>query len=185
MRKIFSFVVVSVDGYHAGPSQELDWQVLDEEFSDLSLEQLDEVDTLLFGRVTYQGMAAYWPTEASAEYAAIAARMNAHSKIVVSRTLDTVEWANTRLITDNIERELAKVKQRPGKDIAILGSSNLTVGLLQMGLVDELRIMVNPVVLGEGKSLFETADEKIGLTLLKTRLFDSGNVLLYYQPMAR
>lgn len=185
MRKIFGFMMTTLDGYYEGPNQEFDFWVVDEEFDEFSLEQLDEVDTLLFGRVTYEGMAAYWPTPAAEEDdRRVAARMNSTSKIVVSRTLETAEWANTRLIKDDASDELATLKQQPGKDIAILGSSDLTASLLQMGLVDELRIMVNPVILGAGKSVFGTAGERIRLKLLKSRRFRSGNVLLYYQPAA-
>jgi dihydrofolate reductase len=186
MRKIFAFIMTTLDGYYEGPNQEFDFWVVDEEFNGFAVEQLDEVDTLLFGRVTYEGMAAYWPSPAAEEDdPRIAARMNGLSKIVVSRTLDSADWANTRLIKDDVTDELTKLKQQPGKDIAILGSSDLTVSLLQMGLVDEVRIMVNPVVLGAGKSVFRSADERISLKLLKSRRCDSGNVLLYYQPAAR
>ena len=181
MRKIFSFLMATVDGYYEGPNQEFDFWNLDEEFDEFSVEQLDEVDMLLFGRVTYEGMAAYWPTPAAEEDdPRVAARMNSLSKVVVSRTLDKAEWANTRLIKS--ADELATLKQQHGKDIAIFGSSDLTVRLLQTGLVDELRIMVNPVVLGAGKSLFRTADQRFSLKLVKSRPFKSGNVLLYYQP---
>jgi dihydrofolate reductase len=186
MRKIFAFIMTTLDGYYEGPNQEFDFWVVDEESNGFAVEQLDEVDTLLFGRVTYEGMAAYWPSPAAEEDdPRIAARMNGLSKIVVSRTLDSADWANTRLIKDDVTDELTKLKQQPGKDIAILGSSDLTVSLLQMGLVDEVRIMVNPVVLGAGKSVFRSADERISLKLLKSRRCDSGNVLLYYQPAAR
>ncbi|MCW2916134.1 MAG: dihydrofolate reductase [Actinomycetia bacterium] len=185
MRKIFSFMAMSVDGYHAGPNQELDWQNLDEEFNAFSLEQLSEVDTLLFGRVTYEVMVAYWPTQQGTDYdTGIAARMNNVHKIVISRTLDKADWSNTRLITDNIDEELAAVKQRPGKDIAIFGSSTLTANLLRMGLVDELRLLVNPIALGVGRTLFKSTGERTRLELLKTRPFKSGNVLLYYRPQA-
>ena len=107
--------------------------------------------------------------------------MNSISKLVVSRTLDTAEWANTRLIKDDVTDELTKLKHQPGKDIAILGSSDLTVSLMQTGLVDELRIMVNPVIVGDGKSVFTTAVETNSLKLLKSRPFNSGNVLLSYR----
>jgi dihydrofolate reductase len=177
--------LTTLDGYYEGPNQEFDFWVVDEEFDRFAVEQLDEVDTLLFGRVTYEGMAAYWPTpQGEQDDPRVAARMNGLSKIVVSRTLRKAEWANTRLIKDDVAGELKKLKQQPGKDIAILGSSDLTVGLLQMGLIDEVRIMVNPVVLGSGKSVFRTADERIGRALLKSRPFNSGNVLLDYQPAA-
>ncbi len=186
MRKIFSFLVTTVDGYHEGPNQEFDWPVVDDEFDEFAVQQLDEADVLLFGRVTYQGMAAYWPTRAAQEDdPRVAARMNSLSKIVVSRALDQVEWANTRLIKDNVADEISVLKRQPGKDIAVLGSSSLTVSLLELGLVDELRIMVMPVVLGEGRSLFSSAGERISLRLMNTRTFSSGNVLLTYQPAAR
>lgn len=181
MRKIFSFLVATADGYYEGPNQEFDWPNIDDEFNAFAREQLDEVDTLVFGRVTYEGMASYWPTPAAREDdPAVAARMNELSKIVVSRTLQSADWANTRLVagTDGF----AALKQQPGKDIAILGSSDLTVSMVEAGLVDELRIMIQPVVLGAGRSLFRTAPERIGLTLLKSRPFDSGNVLLHYAP---
>jgi dihydrofolate reductase len=186
VRKVFAFILTTLDGYYEGPNQEFDFWVVDEEFDGFAVEQLDEVDTLVFGRVTYEGMAAYWPTPAAdQDDPRVAARMNGLSKIVVSRTLDKADWANTRLIKDDVSEELTKLKQQPGKDIAILGSSDLTVSLLQMGLVDEVRIMVNPVVLGAGKSVFRTAGERISLKLLKSRPFNSGNVLLYYQPADR
>lgn len=186
MRKIFSFIAATLDGYYEGPGGEFDWPIADEEFSEFSVGQLDEVDTLLFGRVTYQGMAEYWPTPAAEQDdPEIASRMNGISKIVISRTLGRAGWANTRLIRDNVGDELTKLKQLPGKDIAIFGSSSLTVSLLQLGLIDELRIMVNPVVLGDGKSVFRTADERISLKLLKARPFKSGNVLLCYRPAVR
>jgi dihydrofolate reductase len=186
MRKIISFLVATVDGYYEGPNQEFDWPVVDEEFNEFGLQQLEEVDMLLFGRVTYQGMAAYWPTPAAQQDdPRVAAKMNGLPKLVVSRTLEQAEWANTQVINGDVAEELTRLKQQPGKDIAIFGSSDLTVSLLQLGLVDELRIMVNPVVLGDGKSLFRTAPERIGLKLLSARPFRSGNVLLSYQPVAR
>jgi dihydrofolate reductase len=183
MRRIFSFITATLDGYYEGPGGEFDWPIADAEFSEFSVGQLDEVDTLLFGRVTYQGMAEYWPTPAAeGDDPEIAPRMNRISKIVISRTLDKAGWANTRLIKDNVRAELSKLKQLPGKDIAIFGSSSLTVSLLQLELVDELRIMVSPVVLGDGKSVLRTADERISLQLLTARPFKSGNVLLCYRP---
>ena len=105
-------------------------------------------------------------------------------KVVVSRTLDDLGWANARLVKDGLPEALAELKQQPGKDIALFGSSNLTASLMRMGLVDEFRIMVNPVVLGEGRPLFQTAD-RTNLKLVRTRTFDSGNVLLYYELSGR
>jgi dihydrofolate reductase len=142
-----------------------------------------EVDTLLFGRVTYEGMASYWPTPAAEQDDPdLAARMNGLEKVVVSRTLDKVEWARTRLFNDRISEQLTELRQQPGKDIAILGSAALTASLLEKGLVDELRIMVAPVILGAGTSLFRTAERRVRLRLIQTRQFNSGNVLLVYEP---
>jgi dihydrofolate reductase len=185
MRKVFAFIVTTLDGYYEGPNAEFDWPVVDAEFFEFAIAQLDEIDTLLFGRVTYEQMAAYWPTPAAqADNPAVATAMNSLPKIVVSRTLDKAEWNNSRLLNENVAEELAELKQGTGKDIAIFGSSELTVNLLRLGLVDELRIMVNPVVLGAGRSLLHTAEERISLRLCKSRVFDSGNVLLYYEPVA-
>ena len=178
---MFSFLMVTLDGYYEGPNREFDFWVVDDEFNEFSAAQLEEVDALVFGRVTYVGMAAYWPTPAAVEDdPRVAARMNGLPKIVVSRTLDRAEWSNTRLV--DTPDALTALKQEPGGDIAILGSSDLTVSLLQLGLVDELRIMVNPVVLGSGRSVFKTATERIGLKLVERRDFESGNVLLRYHP---
>ncbi len=186
MRKMFAFLVATVDGYYEGPNQEFDWPLVDEEFNEFSVRQLDEVDTLVFGRVTYELMASYWPTPAAKDDdPRVAAMMNEMPKLVISRTLDKVDWANSRLIRDNVAEQLTEAKQQPGKDIAILGSSALTVDLLPSGLVDELRIMVNPIILGAGKSMFKTADHRIGLALLEARPFASGNVLLRYTPAIR
>jgi dihydrofolate reductase len=183
MKKIFAFLMTTLDGYYEGPNQEFDFWVLDEEFAEFSAAQLDEVDTLLFGRVTYEGMAAYWPTPAAQrDDPRVAALMNGLPKIVVSRTLSKVDWANTRVIADDVPSELTKLKRQPGTAIAILGSSALTASLLKLGLVDELRVMVHPVVLGAGKSVFRTADERIDLELRESRVFGSGNVLLSYRP---
>jgi len=185
VRKIVAFLVASVDGYYEGPNQEFDWPVVDEEFNEFAVEQLDELDTLLFGRVTYQGMASYWPTpQAEQDDPAVAARMNGIAKVVVSSTLDRADWANSRLIRDDVAGQLAELQRQPGKDIAVFGSSALTVSLIRLGLLDEVRIMVMPIVLGAGKSLFRTADQRIRLELLRTRPFRSGNVLLTYRPIA-
>ena len=137
----------------------------------------------MFGRATYEGMAAYWPTATAEEDdPRVAERMNRLPKIVVSRTLQSADWNNTRVINGDVATELPALKEEPGGDIMILGSSNLTVSLMELGLLDELRIMVMPVVLGAGKSLFRTAEERFTLKLLDTRAFSSGNVVLIYEP---
>lgn len=194
MRKIFAFLAVTVDGYHEGPECEIDWHnapdTADSGFPVASGfprhddDRYDEVDTLLFGRVTYELMASFWPTPAGIETDPhIAARMNRLPKIVVSRSLDRADWSNTRLLQKDVTGELRSLKQQDGKSIAILGSSTLTASLLQEGLVDEVRILVNPVILGAGRSLFAGAGARIPLSLTSSRTFPSGNVLLYYAPV--
>lgn len=182
MRKVFVFDMITLDGLFEGPDHGLDWHNVDAEFNEFAIQQLDEIDALLFGRATYQIMASYWPTEnARTDDPIVAGKMNAMAKIVFSKTLEKAEWNNTRLIKKDVPEEVLKLKQLPGKDIAIFGSSDLTVSLIPHGLIDEFRIMVNPVVLGSGKPLFQGISDKLDLKLLKTKTFKSGNVLLYYQ----
>src|SRR5262249_25590695 len=148
--------------------KDIDWHNVDEEFNEFAIQQLDDVDMLLFGRVTYEGMASYWPTSFAKENdPVIADKMNTIPKLAFSKTLDKVEWNNARLVKENIAEEIPKLKQQQGRDLEIFGSSDLAVSLLQMGLIDELRIMVNPVVLGSGKSLFNGIHEKLNLKLIK------------------
>jgi len=183
MRKVILYMMVTLDGFFEGPNGEIDWHNVDQEFNELAIEQLDSVDILLFGRKTYELMASYWPTPAAAtDDPIVADKMNRLPKIVFSKTLSSVEWQNTRLVKENVAEEVAKLKQQPGKDLIIFGSSDLAVTFIRHGLLDEYRIMVNPVILGDGKSLFQGIDAKLNLKLLKTRTFRSGNVLLYYQP---
>jgi dihydrofolate reductase len=184
MRKIFTFLVSTVDGYYEGANGEFDWPVVDDEFNDFAIEQLDEIGTLLFGRVTYLGMSSYWPTEqAQRDDPRTAGYMNAIDKIAVSNTLTSADWANSRLLAGDVAGELTRLKQQPGKALAVFGSSNLTVSLIEHGLVDEVRIMTMPIVLGAGRSLFHTARSRIRLELLDVRPFKSGNVLLTYRPV--
>jgi len=184
MRKIFLFMMVSLDGFYEGQDRDISWHNADnEEFNQFAVQQTSEADMLLFGRKTYELMENYWPTEAAKrDDPIVAGLMNNLSKIVVSKTLDSVGWENTRLIKENVAEEISTLKRQPGKDIAILGSSELTVALTNMKLVDEYRIMVNPVVLGDGKSLFKGLENKLNLKFLTSRAFHSGNVLLYYHP---
>jgi dihydrofolate reductase len=183
MRKVFLFNMVTLDGFFEGPNQDISWHSVDEEFNEFAIRQLNEVDTLLFGRVTYQMMASYWPTEvAISDDPVVAGLMNSLPKIVFSRTLDTAEWNNSKLVKENVAEEVSQLKQQPGKDIAIFGSSDLAVTLAEHGLIDEYRLIVNPVVLGEGKTLLKGIKDKLQLKLIRTRIFDSGNVLLCYEP---
>ena len=186
MRKIIVSNYVSLDGFFAGPDGEIDWFVWDEETAEYSKEMLGSIDTLLFGRVTYELMAGYWPTaSAPTEDPVIIYAMNNLPKIVFSRTLEKVEWNNSRLVKDNIVQEVARLKQQPGKDMVIFGSGSIVSTFTKLGLIDEYHIFVNPVVLGSGKPLFKDIRDKMNLKLLKTKAFKSGVVLLSYEPEKR
>jgi dihydrofolate reductase len=176
-------MVVTLDGYYEGPNGEFDWPNVDDQFNEFAISQLNDIDTLVFGRVTYEGMASYWPTPAAVEGdPAVADRMNSIPKIVFSATLDTTDWENTTLIKGNVADAITELKQQPGKALAIFGSPHLTVSLLEQGLVDELRVMVHPILLGAGKSLFAGLNHRVPVTLETTTAFSSGNVLLSYRP---
>lgn len=186
MRRVLFFMMVSLDGYFEGDSREIDWHNTDEEFNDFAIAQLSETDTLLFGRVTYELMASYWPLEAAIrDDPVIAEKMNVMQKIVFSKTLTDCAWQNTRLVKQHFAAEVMKLKQQPGRDMIMLGSSRLAVMFLEHSLLDEIRIMVNPVVLGRGQSVFRGINDRLRLKLVRTRTFLSGNVLLYYEPVKR
>jgi dihydrofolate reductase len=152
MRKVIVSNLMSLDGFFEGPNHELDWFVVDEEFFAYARDMLRGVDTILFGRKTYQHMADYWPSAPAEE---IADQMNNLPKIVFSRTLESAEWQNSTLVKNDAVAEISKLKQLPGKDMVILGSASLASFLLQRGLIDEYRVILNPVFLGSGSPLFQ------------------------------
>jgi dihydrofolate reductase len=183
MRTLSSFIVTSLDGFYEGPNGELDWLIPDEEFNDFAVHQLDEADTIVFGRATYEHMAAYWPTEqARVNDPAITFRMNTKPKIVFSTALEHASWTNTTIVVGEAVERIETVKTAPGAGLLMLGSAHLTANFAAADVLDELRIMVCPIVLGSGRSLFEDLNDRISLTLLRLRQFDSGNVLLTYRP---
>jgi dihydrofolate reductase len=183
MRNVVLSMQVSLDGFIARANGELDWHLVDREFNEYARDLLDSFDTLVFGRVTYQLMASYWPTAITNDpvEARIAERLNTLPKVVFSRTLKKVEWKNSRLATGGVAEEIRKMKEQPGKDIGIGGTSLVAV-LAPLGLIDDYRILVVPVVLGTGKPLFKDIKKSISLKLRETRTFGSGLVLLAYQP---
>ena len=185
MRKLFCFQMVSLDGCFEGPRHDLSWHNVDREFNVFALRQLNGVGTLLLGRKTYELFAGYWPVHTpkrGSDDARIAARMNAVPKVVVSRTLRKARWGPARIVRTNLAREIAALRKEPGKDIAVFGSSRLCVSLLEKGLIDELRIILNPVLVGGGTPLFDGLKKKASFTLLRTKKFASGNVLLTCRP---
>jgi len=186
-RQLIIFNMASLDGFFADANHGIDWHVADEEFGAFATEQsaahMDSIDTLLFGRVTYQMMAGYWPTEAAVKGDRVVARfMNEKPKLVFSRTLKKATWSNTRLVKDDAVAVVRALKQEPGKDLMMFGSAKLAAKLTQHGLIDEYQVMVNPLVLGRGQPLFQGVKNRLHLQLVGTRVFKVGNVLLTYRP---
>ena len=184
MRKLIVFNAITLDGYFEGLNHDISWHAVDEEFNDFSIAQLHAVDTILFGRVTYEMMASYWPTpEALRDDQEVAVLMNSTPKIVFSKTLDKAEWENTRLVTGDAAEEITRLKREPGKDLIIFGSGKLTSGLTNQGLIDEYGIIVMPVILGKGTLLFKDVDHQVKLELIKSKTFRNGNVMVVYRPL--
>jgi dihydrofolate reductase len=179
MRKLIMWNMVTLDGLFEGPNKwDIDWHnlVWGDELEQLSIEQSQSVGMLLFGRVTYEGMASYW-TSATGE---VADFMNSVPKLVFSRTLENAAWNNTRLVKENAVEEVAELKRQPGKDLFVFGSADLSATFTQHGLFDEYRLGLTPVVLGTGTPLFKPSPETIRMTLLEARPLKSGCVILRY-----
>lgn len=175
-------MLISLDGFFEGPKKEIDWHNVDQEFNTYAISFLNTVDTLVFGRVTYELMASYWPTPAALkDDPIIAEKMNSLPKLVISKTLTKAGWQNTKLVKENVAEEISKLKSQSAKNIAIFGSSDLALTLMQSNLIDEFHIIVNPVILGAGKTLFKGINKRLNLKLLRTKTFNSGNVLLCYE----
>ena len=186
MPKLIVFNSVTLDGYFTGPNGDLSWAHRsrdDAEWNSFVQANASGGGRLLFGRITYEMMASYWPTPAAAQNdPLIAARMNDGEKIVFSRTLDHASWKNTRLIKGDLVTEVRKLKKEPGEGIAILGSGSIVAQLAPEGLIDEYQIVVNAIVLGSGRTMFEGVKKRLALKLTNNRAFGNGNVLLCYQP---
>lgn len=176
--------LVTLDGYFEGHKPwEIDWHesVWGEELERLSIEQLRTAEQLLFGRVTYEGMAAHWPSQKGE----VADLMNRIPKVVFSRTLPKAEWNNARIVRGEAEEEVARLKREARKDLFIFGSANFASTLMPHGLIDEYRLCVTPLLLGGGTPLFKVGPTRSKLRLLEARPLASGGVILRYQPESR
>lgn len=187
MCNVILFNLITLDGYFEGKNKwDIAWHQVDDEFNEFSIEQLIKAGGLIFGRVTYQGMASYWPTPTAIKNdPRVAGLMNSITKYVFSNTLDKTDWNNTKIIKGDAVVELEKLKQESGKDLFIFGSADLASTFTKNGLIDEYRLIVNPIALGAGNPLFKQNGEMLKLKLLNTKSFRNGNVLLYYQPDGR
>jgi dihydrofolate reductase len=181
MKKVILFNMLTLDGFYEGPGGDIDWHNTDEEFNQFAIQQTGTAGGLLFGRRTYELMAGYWPTpQAVGDDPEVAALMNSLPKVVFSRTLQEAGWNNTRIARGGLRAEIEKLKAEPGNDLFLFGSGELARALISQHLIDEYRLMINPVLLGRGSPMFSGLDRRRDLKLLSARPFRSGNVLLSY-----
>jgi len=188
MQKLTVFNHVSLDGYFVDAAGSMHWAhagMLDPEWNAFVAENATGDGALVFGRVTYDLMASYWPTPmAKQNDAHIADRMNTLPKIVFSRTMDKASWNNTKLVKGDLAAEVRNLKQESGDGMVILGSGSVVSQLAEAGLIDAYQFVVNPIILGKGRTMFEGVKDKLDLKLTKTRAFGNGNVFACYEPAA-
>ena len=182
MGKLIVFNFLTMNGYYKGTNDDISWHTHGKEENELAAKNLQSDAILIFGRVTYEQMAAYWPTEdAIKNQPQVAKGMNNAEKIVFSRKLKKAEWNNTRLIKANAEEELRKIKKQSTKDLVILGSGSIVTQFAEWGLIDAYQFMIDPVVLGDGTPVFKGMKGKLDLELTDTKTFKSGTVLVTYK----
>jgi dihydrofolate reductase len=181
MRKVIASELVSLDGVVESP-EKWHFPYFNDQMGDAIGVAMAASDAMLMGRVLYEEWAAFWPKQDPDENP-VAARMNGVRKYVVSTTLEEpLEWENSTLIGDDVAEEITRLKEQPGKDISISGSPTLVRSLLEDGLLDELRLMVHPIVVGSGKRLFEDGGDQQALDLVDSKTFSTGVLYLTYQP---
>jgi dihydrofolate reductase len=185
MRRLTMFNSVSADGYFTDANGDMSWAHKDDpEFNDFTASNAKGGEgTLLFGRVTYEMMKSFWPTpEAAKAFPDVAKGMNQMPKVVFSRSMEAATWQNTKLVKDDPVAAVEKMKQESGSDMVIMGSGTIVALLAGAGLVDEYQLVVVPIVLGGGRTLFEGIKQRLQLKLVNERRFKNGNVLVCYQP---
>jgi dihydrofolate reductase len=186
MRKIVLFIHTSLDGYAAGTNGEMDWIHVDEEIFDYAADRTNQADTALYGRVTYEMMESYWPTaadkpDASKHDKEHSAWYKAVNKVILSKSMQGQTLKNTTIISDNIESQIRNLKQKEGNEIIIFGSPSAAHSLMQLDLIDDYWLFVNPVLLGKGIPVFDNIQETTKLKLIATHAFSSGVVCLHYE----
>ncbi len=189
MRKLIASVFVSVDGLIVAKNEDMSWVMdnFNEQMAKYAGDLMESMDTVVLGRVTYEIMTNVWPVNTE-QTAPGADKMNNSPKVIFSRTLDKVTWGkynNARVVHDHAAEEITRLKQQSGKNIVIYGSANLSQGFSQLGLIDEYQLLVHPVVLGAGKSLFANMTQPLNLKLLRTENYKNGVVVLYYEPVRK
>lgn len=188
MRRLTSFMNISLDGYYADKNSDMTWAHKsrdDQEWNEFTMKNASGGGSLLFGRVTYDLMIKFWPTAtARQQMPVVADGMNRAPKFVASRTLENPTWENTTVISGDLVSEIATLKKSDGPGIAILGSGAIVTQLADAGLIDEFQVAIAPTALGAGKPLFGGVQKALGLKLIDSRVFKNGNVFSRYSPAA-
>ena len=186
MQKLAVFNHVALDGYFVDASNDMSWAKADQNDSEWNAfvsENASGGGTLVFGRITYELMASFWPRPfAMKSMPDVAAGMNRMPKIVFSRTLDNASWQNSTLLKGDLATEMRKLKQESETGIVILGSGSIVSQLAREGLIDEYQVVVNPIILGKGRTMFGGLEDELPLKLTKSRAFKNGKVFLCYEP---
>jgi len=185
MPKLIAYNAVSLDGYFTDANGDMSWaHKKDPEWQAFVSENASGGGQLLFGRVTYDLMASFWPTLLAAQSNPIVVeRMNSLRKFVFSTTLDKVTWNNTTLLKGDLTTEVRRLKREPGPNMVIMGSGSIVAQLADAGLIDEYQIVLNPLVVGNGRTLFEGVKKQLPMKLAKSRAFGNGNIVLFYEPV--
>lgn len=184
MGKLIAYNFTTLNGYFKGPDNDISWHRHGEEENGFASDNLEARATLLFGRVTYEMMASFWPTPMAIEsMPEVAQGMNESEKIVFSTTLESAGWENTTLIKGDLIETVRKLKAIPGKTMTILGSGSIIAQLAEARLIDEYQFMIDPVAIGEGTPSFQGLTRKLDLKLINHRVFSSGVVLLTYEAI--
>ena len=184
MRKLLVFNSVTVDGYFTDKNGDMSWahKEDDPEWNAFTAGNAQSGGELLFGRVTYDLMASFWPTPAAAKmFPEVAEGMNKSPKVVFSRKMGQASWNNTRVIKGDLAEEIRKLKEAPGDGLVLMGSGSIISQIALAGVIDEYQMVVNPLALGKGRTMFEGIKNQLNLTLASTRAFKNGNVLLTYK----
>jgi dihydrofolate reductase len=183
MRKLTVFNFITLNGFYKGPDNDISWHRHGAEETEYSEGSLRSDNILLFGRITYEMMASWWPTPMAAEaYPEVAKGMNNAEKIVFSTIIEDPKWNNTKVISEIIVEQIRELKKQPGKNMTILGSGSIVSQFARAGLIDEYQIMIDPVVLCSGTPIFNDMKQGMVLTLTNSKIFKSGTVLLSYKP---
>jgi len=185
MQTLSVFQNISLDGYFVDGDGQMSWAKMDNdaEFNKFTTENAKAGGTLIFGRVTYDLMVSFWPTaQARQMFPEVAEKMNNGAKVVFSRKMEKAAWTNTKLEKGDLAATIRRMKSEPGQGMVILGSGSIVAQLAPEGLIDEYQLVVNPIVLGAGRTMFQGVPERLNFKLTKTKTFHNGKVFLAYAP---